>query len=103
MDLGAHQITRHPVGCAPDKYAAVDLGRIPLGAADRALGVDLINEDVDSASDHRTSAFATDLLLHGHQPIKALLLDFLGNGAGKGIGSGARDGLVLETADAVET
>src|SRR6516225_310769 len=102
-DLGAHQIARHPVGCAPDKYAAVDLGRVPLGPADGALGVDRIDDDVDRASDLRAGALAADVLLHGHQPIPALLLDLLGYGAGEGVGSGACDRLVFETADAVET
>ena len=81
---------------------SVDLRRVPMRAGDGALGIDLIDQDLDRLADARGEQLGADRLLVPHQPVIALGLDLLGHMAGQRVGRGAVDILIFEAADARE-
>ena len=101
-DARPDDVPRLEVGVAVEEYAAVDLRRVPLRAAERAFLVDLVDDDVDLAPDHAGEALLAHLFCRRHEAVPALFLDFLGHGAGEIVGRGAGNRLVAEAADAGE-
>src|SRR5581483_5265985 len=83
-------------------YRAVDLRRVPLGAALSAGAFDLIEDHLLARADLALEPPLRNGLLALHEAMPAVLFDLISNGCREIIAHRAGDRLVAETADAIE-
>ena len=82
----------------------VDFGRVPFAAGDglALFGPNVVDEDLDGATNLLGQLVGGNVLRHFHQPLESVATHLVGNDAVELIGRRAGDGFVLEAAGPVD-